>query len=62
MHTSTEILHCADCGRSGDPNTIVRHSGAVSQRGNEGRVQHTSVALCADCAAMRLEVQESALI
>ena len=62
MHTSTETLHCADCGRSGDANTIVRHSGAVSQQGNEGLVRRTSVALCPQCAAMRLEVQESALI
>ena len=62
MNTSTETLHCADCGRSGDANTIVRHSGAVSQQGNEGRIRRTSVALCRECAALRLEVQESALI
>jgi hypothetical protein len=62
MDTSTETLHCADCGRSGDANTIVRHSGAVSQQGNDGRIRRTSVALCPDCAAKRLEVQESALI
>jgi len=62
MHTTSETLHCADCGRSGDANTIVHHSGAVSQQGNEGRIRRTSVALCAECAALRLEVQESALI
>jgi hypothetical protein len=62
MHTSTETLHCADCGRSGDASTIVRHSGAVSQQGNEGRISRTSVALCPQCAASRLEVQEAALI
>jgi Zn finger protein HypA/HybF involved in hydrogenase expression len=57
---STETLHCADCGRSGE--AIMRHSGAVSAKGDEGRVRHTSVALCPSCAAKRLEIQESSLL
>jgi hypothetical protein len=61
MHSgTTETLHCADCGRS--DGSVVRHSGAVSARGDEGRVRHTNVALCPSCAAERLEIQEAALI
>jgi recombinational DNA repair protein (RecF pathway) len=57
-----ETLHCADCGRSGDATTITLHSGAVSARGDEGRVRHTQVALCSNCAAQRLEILEAALL
>ncbi|MDB4882619.1 MAG: hypothetical protein JWL95_1385 [Gemmatimonadetes bacterium] len=63
MHIeATETLHCADCGRSGDGSAIMRHSGAVSARGDESRVRHTVVALCPSCATLRLESQESALL
>jgi ribosomal protein L34E len=62
MQEATETLHCADCGRIGDASSIMRHIGAVSARGNEGRVHRTYVALCPACADARLEVQESALL
>jgi Zn finger protein HypA/HybF involved in hydrogenase expression len=62
MHSSDEMLQCADCGQKGDASSIARHSGAVSEQGNEGRIRRTSVALCPKCAAKRLEVQDAALI
>ena len=63
MHSDKpETLHCADCGRRGDASTIVQHSGAVSEKGDEGRVRHTQVALCPACTARRLESQESTLL
>ena len=61
MHREAgETLHCTDCGRTGD--AVMRHSGAVSAKGDEGRVRHTQVALCPSCAAKRLEIQEAALL
>ncbi|MEO6528660.1 MAG: hypothetical protein ABIP93_18735 [Gemmatimonadaceae bacterium] len=58
---ATETLHCADCGRTGDASTIVLFPAAVSERGDEGHVRHTQVALCPQCAAQRLEIQDAAL-
>ena len=60
MESGEGSLRCVDCGQDGP--SIALHPGAVNAPSDEGHVRHTLVALCASCAARRMESQEPSFV